>query len=86
MPEVPVPAPRPLVVEVEWQQDGEGHRETYGPWVPAEDDSHLEAITRFVKGWHGRSGITPQAVTLSLCLDPEEWLAGEAESAAKPVA
>jgi hypothetical protein len=78
------PAPRPLVMEIEWEQDGESRREIYGPWTPAEDDSHLAAITRFVKGWHDRTGITPESVTLCLCVDPEEWLAGEAASAVRP--
>jgi hypothetical protein len=78
-----MPAPRPLVVEVEWEQDGETRCEIYGPWVPAEDDSHLEGISRFVKGWPDKTGIFPSAVTLSLCLDPEEWLAGETVSAAR---
>jgi hypothetical protein len=77
---------RPLVVQVEWEQDGESRREIYGPWTPVEDDSHLAAITRFVKGWHDRTGITPVSVTLWLCVSPEEWLAGEAMPAAKPVA
>jgi hypothetical protein len=79
-------ASRPLVVGVEWEQDGESRREIYGPWTPAEDDSHLGGITRFVTGWQDKTGITPAAVTLYLCVSPEEWLAGEAVSAAKPVA
>jgi hypothetical protein len=79
MPEAAPESPRPLVVEIEWQQDGETRREIYGPWVPAEDGSHLEAITRFLKGWPARTGITPEpdAVTLWMCTGPEEWLAGE---------
>lgn len=77
---------RPLVVEVEWRQDGETCREIYGPWAPAEDDSHLESMKRFVLGWQDKSGITPELVTLWLCVDPEEWLAGNAVSAARPVA
>jgi hypothetical protein len=77
MPEAPAPGPRPLVVEVEWEQDGETRRETYGPWTPAPDDSHLESIGRFVKGWPRKTGIFPVAVRLSLVIDPEEWLAGE---------
>ena len=76
-------APRPLMVEVEWEQDGGTCQEIYGPWTPAEDDSHLEALTRFVKGWQDRTGITPVAVRLWLCIDPEEWLSGEAVSAAR---
>lgn len=66
---------RPLVVEIEWTQDGEGRREIYGPWTPAEDDSHLADIKRFVIGWQDRTGTTPERVTLSLCLDPEARLA-----------
>lgn len=80
-----MPDPRPLVVEVEWQQDGEARREMYGPWTPAEGDSHLAAIKRFVTGWHDKSGITPEAVRLWLCVDPEEWLAGKAVSSARVV-
>ncbi len=80
---MPAGSPRPLVVEVEWEQDGEGRREIYGPWMPAEDDSHLEGIKRFVAGWHDRTGVTPERVTLWLCVGPEGWLAGDAVSAAR---
>jgi len=82
MPDAPVPAPRPLVMGIEWRQDSVPCREIYGPWAPAEDDSHIEAVTRFLKGWRDRTGITTATPVLWLCTDPEEWLAGKAESAA----
>lgn len=80
MPDTPA---RPIVMEIEWEQDGVSRREIYGPWTPAEDDSHLDGITRFLKGWHDKSGINPADVRLALCLDPEESLAGEAAPAAE---
>ena len=77
------PSPRPLVLRFEWLDKGAVRDEVYGPFEVAEDDSHLTAITGFVKGWQGRTGITPASVTLALCVNPEEWLAGNVPSAAK---
>jgi hypothetical protein len=76
--------PRFLVLHFAWLDQGTPRQETYGPWPAAGDDSHLTAISDFVKGWQKRTGILPAAVTLALCVDPAAWLAGDAASAAKP--
>jgi hypothetical protein len=73
---VTAPAGRFLVVGVEWDDDGEARQELYGPWAAAADDSHLAAITEFVKGWPDRAGVPPKAVTLTVLADPASWLAG----------
>ena len=75
-------AGRFLVVHVEWDDGGEARQEIYGPWAVAEDDSHLAAITEFVKGWPDRAGVLPGTVTLWACTDPAAWLAGETVTAA----
>jgi hypothetical protein len=80
---VAAPADRFLVVRVDWDdEEGTARHETYGPWAAAEDDSHLAAITGFVKGWPARTGVLPKTVTLVACVDPAAWLAGEAVTAA----
>jgi hypothetical protein len=80
---VTAPADQFLVVCVEWDDitDG-GRQETYGPWAVADDDSHLAAITEFVKAWPDRAGVLPANVTLILCVDPATWLAGKAVTVA----
>lgn len=75
-----------LVVSVEWDDGGETREEIYGPWAVADDDSHLVSITGFVKGWPERAGFLPRTVTLTLCVDPAAWLAGDAVTAARTAA
>jgi len=71
--------PRHLVLDVEWPPgDGGAHREVFGPWAEAEDESHLEEILRLVRALNTRPGPHPRAVTMILLTDPAEWLAGGA--------
>ena len=72
-----------LVVHVEWDEpDGTARQEIYGPWAVADDDSHLAAVSEFVRAWPERSGVQPETVTLVMCVDPAAWLAGETATAA----
>jgi len=68
---------RPLIVLTFcWtEDDGTPRQETYGPWDVAEDESHLEDITGFVREWRRLSGREPSAVTMALVQHPAAWAA-----------
>ena len=65
-----------LVIELTWNADGEVRRETYGPWAPADDLSHLAGIAEFMAGWRERTGIEPLSATMTALVDPAAWLQG----------
>lgn len=65
-----------IVLRFCWtDSDGSPCEEIYGPWPTAEDDSHLEHITAFIRDWPARSGCQPSSVTMAIALDPAAWAA-----------
>lgn len=61
-----------LVVTLQWSEGGIARQETYGPWTPADDDSHLEQITAFMKAWRKATGCDPAAATMAVIVDPQQ--------------
>lgn len=61
---------RPLVVvTLQWMQDGMTVQRTYGPWVVAEDDSHMAEITQFMRR-KTAEGRQPDVAIMSIVADP----------------
>lgn len=67
------PAPPMLVVHLWWEEGGTSRQETYGPWVVADDDSHLGEITAFLKNWHAVTGFQPAVATMAMLVDPRTF-------------
>ena len=59
-----------LVVHICWTDRGTPRQETYGPWPAADDLSHMEQISAFLKDWHSITGRTADSATLALVMDP----------------
>jgi hypothetical protein len=64
-----------IVLHLTWIHDGVAGQETYGPFLPDDDDSHLEMIATFMREWTARTGYQAAAATLALVTDPVEWVA-----------
>lgn len=60
-----------LVVHVWWTEGSAARQETYGPWAAAEDLSHMEQITAFLKDWKAATGCEWHEVTLAVVIDPK---------------
>jgi hypothetical protein len=71
------PVPQ-LVLHFWWQEGSTARQETFGPWAVREDESHLQEIASFLKGWHRVTGIEPSSVTMALVQDHAQWLADRA--------
>ena len=73
-PTVEEPAPQLLVIHVFWTEGGTPRSETYGPWTAAQDESHLEQVSTFIRGWHRLNGsATAVSATLAVVTDPERF-------------
>lgn len=73
--------PGQLVVHLKWTEDGTLQQETFGPWTPAGDDSHLEQLTAFMRDWKRLVGDGAQEAVMEMLLtdpvtvtDPGEWV------------
>lgn len=58
---------RIIVLSIQWRGGGE----TFGPWTPREDGSHLDEIAAFLKRWHVREGKPEASFMVSLVTAPE---------------
>lgn len=63
-----------IVLEFRWEQDGQERAEMFGPWIVAEDETHLELITGFIKDWNRLSGHKATSVIMTLVTDPAGWV------------
>jgi len=64
-----------LVAHLKWTETGgESRQEIFGPWVIADDDSHLERITAFMRDWNRLVGDGAEDAVMVLLADPDEWV------------
>jgi len=76
--------PGQLVVHLKWTEaDGTPQQEMFGPWAPADDDSHLEQITAFMRDWNRLVGDRAEDAVMWAVQDPDEWVR-ERELASPP--
>lgn len=61
-----------IVLHFQWAEGGLTRQETYGPWAIAEDESHLEQVTSFLKDWRRALGCEPSSVTMAVVQDPQK--------------
>lgn len=69
------------ILGFEWEQDGQRHAETFGPWAADDDETYLELITGFIKNWNLLSGHKATSVVMTLVTDPAEWVRSREEQA-----
>lgn len=67
-------------MHLKWTEDGAPQQETFGPWTPAGDDSHLGQITAFMRDWNRIAGDGEREAVMELLTapvtvtDPGEWV------------
>ena len=67
--------PGHLVVHLKWtESDGAPRQEIFGPWTPADDDSHLERIMTFMRDWNRLVGDGAEDAVMVAVQDPDEWV------------
>lgn len=72
--------PGQIVVHLKWTEGGPPRQETFGPWTPADDDSHLGPITAFMRDWSRLVGDGADEAVMELlthpavATDPGEWV------------
>lgn len=62
-----------IVIHMQWTEGNSARQETYGPWTVADDESHLEQIFTFMKGWRRLKGQDTLSATMALVTDPQEF-------------
>jgi hypothetical protein len=70
-----------IILEFQWEQDGQLRAETFGPWVADEDETYLESATGFIKDWSRLSGHKATSVVMTLVTDPAGWVREREERA-----
>jgi hypothetical protein len=73
-------APQLLVICMQWTEDGAARQETYGPWTIAGDESHLEQVSAFMRGWNRLKGAAVSAAMVIL-QDPRPFTEAGAPAA-----
>ena len=66
--------PQQLVVHLRWTEGGALRQDIFGPWTVADDDSHLERITAFMRDWNRIVGDGAEDAVMVLLADPGEWV------------
>lgn len=69
-----------IVLELEWTEDGQEHRELFGPWTRGDPEtiegetSHLMAAHAFTREWaSARDPGQLGEATVIIVNDPDEW-------------
>lgn len=62
-----------LVVHMQWSEGSITRQETYGPWTATENESHLEQIVTFMKGWREATRCRSSSATLAIVTDPRQF-------------
>jgi hypothetical protein len=76
-------SPPMLVIHLTWTADGAGVcQETYGPWIPDDDLTHMAAITEFMRDHQRLTGCRFDTAVMAIVQDPAGWVREAQERAA----